>query len=164
MPTVIRQAVPADVPAILHLVRALAEYEREPDAVEAGENDFHRALFPAGGSPTAFALVAEIDGEVAGMAIWYLTFSTWTGTNGIWLEDLFVDPQRRGSGLGQALLAELARICVERGYRRLEWWVLHWNTPSIGFYRSLGSQPQDEWQVHRLDGAALTELAARATA
>lgn len=92
------------------------------------------------------------------MAIWYLTFSTWTGVNGIWLEDLFVQPGQRGSGLGRELLATLARTCVERGYTRLEWWVLNWNEPSIGFYKSLGAVPQDEWTVFRMDGDQLSSL------
>ncbi|MFW5473432.1 N-acetyltransferase family protein [Knoellia sp. CPCC 206450] len=156
----IREATPDDVPAILRLVHELAVYEREPDAVEATEEHFTAALFPASGSPTTFAHVAEVDGEVVGMAVWYLTFSTWTGVNGIWLEDLFVEPEHRGSGLGRELLATLARTCVERGYRRLEWWVLDWNEPSIGFYRGLGAVPQDEWTVFRMDGDALATLGA----
>lgn len=154
----IREATPDDVPAILRLVHDLATYEKEPDAVEATEQHFTAALFPESGSPTTFAHVAEVDGEVVGMAVWYLTFSTWTGVNGIWLEDLFVEPEHRGSGLGRELLATLARTCVERGYRRLEWWVLDWNEPSIGFYRSLGAVPQDEWTVFRMDGDELAAM------
>ena len=154
----IREATPDDVPAILGLVRDLATYEKEPDAVRATEQHFHAALFPSDGSPTTFAHVAEVDGEVVGMAVWYLTFSTWTGVNGIWLEDLFVQPAHRGTGLGRELLATLARTCVERGYQRLEWWVLDWNEPSIGFYKRLGAVPQDEWTTFRLADAALTEL------
>ena len=154
----IREATPDDVPAILGLVCDLAAYEREPDAVRATEQHFHAALFPSDGSPTTFAHVAEVDGEVVGMALWYLTFSTWTGVNGIWLEDLFVQPAHRGTGLGRELLATLARTCVERGYQRLEWWVLDWNEPSIGFYKRLGAVPQDEWTTFRLADAALTEL------
>ena len=110
--------------------------------------------------PPFIRLRVEVDGEVVGMAVWYLTFSTWTGVNGIWLEDLFVQPGQRGSGLGRELLATLARTCVERGYQRLEWWVLDWNEPSIGFYESLGARAQDEWTVFRMDGAALGELGA----
>ncbi|GAA4114613.1 GNAT family N-acetyltransferase [Knoellia locipacati] len=154
----IREATPDDVPAILELVRDLATYEKEPDAVRATEQHFTAALFPAQGSPTTFAHVAEVDGEVVGMAVWYLTFSTWTGVNGIWLEDLFVQPEHRGSGLGRELLATLARTCVERGYQRLEWWVLDWNEPSIGFYKSLSAVPQDEWTVFRMDGDELADL------
>ncbi|MDT0212790.1 GNAT family N-acetyltransferase [Rothia sp. ARF10] len=156
----IREATPDDVSAILRLVHDLAAYEREPDAVEATEEHFTAALFPESGTPTTFAHVAEVDGEVVGMAVWYLTFSTWTGVNGIWLEDLFVEPEHRGSGLGRELLATLARTCVERGYRRLEWWVLDWNEPSIGFYRSLGAVPQDEWTVFRMDGDELAAMGA----
>ncbi|MEP7191489.1 MAG: GNAT family N-acetyltransferase [Actinomycetota bacterium] len=156
--TSIRRAEPRDVPAILALVHELAVYEREPEAVEATEADFHDALFPQEHAPTAFAHVAVVDGVVVGMAVWYVTFSTWLGGAGIWLEDLFVQPSHRGSGLGKGLLATLAAVCVERGYARLEWWVLKWNTPSIGFYDSLGGQPMDEWLTYRLDSRALGAL------
>jgi GNAT superfamily N-acetyltransferase len=98
---------------------------------------------------------------VVGMAVWYVTFSTWTGRHGIWLEDLFVRPEHRGGGLGTALLARLAAIAVDRGYRRLEWWVLRWNEPSIEFYEALGATPMDEWVHYRVDGAPLQHLAAR---
>jgi GNAT superfamily N-acetyltransferase len=152
-------AGPDDIPAILGLVHELAVYEREPNAVEATEADFQVALFPQGHPPTAFAHVAVVDGTVVGMAIWYVTFSTWLGASGIWLEDLFVSPGHRGSGLGKAMLATLAGVCAERGYGRLEWWVLRWNTPSIGFYDSLGGQPMDEWLTYRLEGPALDNLA-----
>ncbi len=154
----VREATAADVSRILELVHALADYEREPDKVEATSEDFTRALFPDDGRPTAFAHVAEVDGEVVGMAVWYLTFSTWTGVNGIWLEDLFVLPEHRGSGCGRELLAALARVCRARDYRRLEWWVLNWNEPSIGFYQSLGAEACEEWTTYRLDGAALAKL------
>ncbi len=156
----IRPATPDDVADVHRLVVALAEYERAPDEVRSTPEHFRRALFPDHGRPTTFCHVAEVDGEVVGIAVWYLTFSTWTGVNGIWLEDLFVDPAHRGRGLGQGLLRALAGECVERGFQRLEWWVLDWNTPSIEFYRSLGSIPQDGWTVHRVDGAALSALAA----
>src|SRR5690606_32824673 len=116
---VIRPATPEDLPAILSLVRELAAYEREPDAVTGTLGSYRDCLFPDDGSPTAWAHVAEVDGEVVGIAVWFLTFSTWTGRNGIWLEDLYVRPEHRGAGLGRALLAELARICVDRGYPRL---------------------------------------------
>ncbi|MEX0429521.1 N-acetyltransferase family protein [Nocardioides sp. DS6] len=159
MSLTIREAVPTDVPAILRLVRALAEYEREPDAVEATEQDFAEALFPGDGAPTTHALIAEQDGQAIGLAVWFVTFSTWTGRNGIWLEDLFVDPAARGVGAGTALLRRLAEICVERDWRRLEWCVLTWNEPSIAFYRSLGSVPKSEWETHRIDGDALVSLA-----
>ena len=154
----IRPAVPADVPALLGLVRELAVYEKEPDAATATPEQFTTVLFPGEGEPTAYAHVAEVNGTVVGCAIWFLSFSTWTGKNGIWLEDLYVTPGHRGSGLGQALLATLATICGERGYTRLEWMVLDWNAPSIGFYRSIGAESMDEWTRFRLDGAALAAL------
>ncbi|MBR7744758.1 GNAT family N-acetyltransferase [Phycicoccus sp. BSK3Z-2] len=155
----IRPAGPDDVPAIQRMVHDLAEYEREPDAVESTEDHVRAALFPDEGAPTTFAHLAEVDGEVVGMAVWFLTYSTWTGRNGIWLEDLWVDPQHRGGGLGKGLLAALAQVCRERDYRRLEWWVLNWNTPSIAFYESIGAVPQSEWTTYRLDGQPLTALA-----
>src|SRR6185436_4784980 len=109
----VRPAEPADVPAILGLVHELAVYEKEPQAVQATEADFRTSLFPQDGVPTAFAHVAVVDGTVVGMAIWYVTFSTWLGRAGIWLEDLFVSPAHRGSGLGKAMLAALAAVCAE---------------------------------------------------
>ncbi len=157
--SLVRRAEPRDVPAILGLVRELAVYEREPHAVEATEAQFLEALFPREVPPTAFGHVAEVDGVVVGMAIWYVTFSTWLGGAGIWLEDLFVLPGHRGSGLGKRLLETLAAVCAERGYGRLEWWVLKWNTPSIGFYDSIGGQPMDDWLTYRLDGRALDSMA-----
>ena len=155
----IRGAVAADVPVILALVRELAAYEREPDAVEATEELLAEALF--GPAPVASCHVVEVDGAVVGFALWYVTFSTWKGRPGLWLEDLFVRPVARGRGLGKALLQELARVCVARGYARFEWWVLDWNEPAIGFYRSLGARPEDEWTVWRVDGEELQSLAAR---
>ena len=157
--TSIRPAEPQDVPALLALVHELAIYEKAPEAVEATEAHFRQALFPPEHGPTAFAHVAVVDGTVVGMAIWYITFSTWLGGAGIWLEDLFVSSEHRGSGLGKAMLATLAAVCAERGYGRLEWWVLKWNTPSIGFYDSIGGQPMDEWLTYRLDGQALASMA-----
>jgi GNAT superfamily N-acetyltransferase len=155
----VRPAVAGDVPVILALVRELAEYERALDQVEASAEQLGEALFPDGREPAVCAHVAEVDGEVVGCAIWFVTFSTWTGTHGIWLEDLYVTPAQRGSRLGQELLRALAAICVERGYSRLEWWVLDWNTPSIGFYESIGAVAQEEWTRFRLDGAALDTMA-----
>ncbi len=156
----VRSAEPADVPVLLALVRELAAYEREPDAVEATEAMLSAALFGTG--PVASCSVAlDHEGAVVGFALWYVTFSTWKGLPGLWLEDLFVRPAARGTGLGKALLQALARVCVERGYARFEWWVLDWNAPAIGFYRSLGAVPQDEWTTFRVDGAALRELAGR---
>jgi GNAT superfamily N-acetyltransferase len=146
----IRPAEPADVPGILALVHELARYEKEPEAVEATEADFRGALFPEGSAPTTFAHVAEVEGGIVGVAIWFLTFSTWTGRNGIWLEDLVVTESARGTGLGRELLETLAALCVEHGYRRLEWSVLDWNEPAIEFYRSRGAVPMDEWTTWRL--------------
>lgn len=157
----VRPATPADVPELLRLVHELAVYEREPDAATATEADFTASLFPPDGAPVAHAHVAEVDEHVVGMAIWYLSFSTWTGQPGIWLEDLFVEPGHRGTGLGRELLTTLAQLCVERGYPRLEWWVLNWNEPSIGFYKSLGAVPQEEWTTFRVDGDGLRRLGAR---
>jgi GNAT superfamily N-acetyltransferase len=153
----IRAAEPTDVPVIRQLVQELAEYEKEPDAVEATEADLHAALF--GPDPVASCHVAELDGEVVGFALWYRTFSTWTGRPGLWLEDLFVRPAARGTGLGKALLVTLARVCAEQGWTRFEWWVLDWNEPAQGFYRSLGAQEEDGWTTWRLDGDALDRLA-----
>ncbi len=151
----VRMAVPADVPVLLQLVHELAAYERAPDAVEATEADLHRALFVDG---TCSAHVALSGAEVVGFALWYPTFSTWTGRPGLWLEDLFVRPSARGAGLGKALLRTLAAVCVERGWPRLEWWVLDWNTPAIGFYAGLGAVPQEDWTTFRVDGDALPAL------
>ena len=155
----IRPAAPADVPVLLELVHELAAYEREPDAVEATEAMLAAALF--GPAPVASCTVGLApDVEVVGFALWYVTFSTWTGRPGLWLEDLFVRETARGTGLGKALLQQLAAVCVERGWTRFEWWVLDWNAPAIGFYRSLGAEPQDEWTTFRVDGDALRALAA----
>ncbi len=160
----VRPATPADVPVMVRLIRELAEYEKALSEVQADAGSLGSALFPEGDVPAVFAHVAEVDGEVVGCAIWFLSFSTWTGTHGIWLEDLYVTPEQRGSGLGQELLRTLAALCTERGYHRLEWWVLDWNTPSIGFYESIGAVAQDEWTRFRLDGAALSALSAEVVA
>jgi len=157
----IRAAVVDDLPVVLALVHELATYEREPDAVVATEESFRTALF--GPSPRVHCLVASDDasGEVVGFAVYFLNFSTWLGTHGIYLEDLFVRPAARGAGHGRALLTELARIGVERGYGRVEWAVLDWNAPAQGFYESLGAKPMDEWTVWRLTADALASLGAR---
>ncbi|MDH2389697.1 GNAT family N-acetyltransferase [Streptomyces sp. HNM0663] len=155
----IRTAVPADVPEIHRMVCELAEYERALHEVRAGEEQLREALF--GERPAAFAHIAEDgSGRTVGFALWFLNFSTWRGVHGIYLEDLYVRPEARGGGHGKALLAELARICVERGYERLEWSVLNWNAPSIAFYEALGARPQDEWTVYRLTDEALKRLGA----
>jgi GNAT superfamily N-acetyltransferase len=155
----LRPATPADVPVILQLVRALAAYERAPEAVVATEEDLLRHGF--GAAPRFSVLLAEQDGEVAGFALWFFTFSTWLGRPGMWLEDLFVRPEMRGRGIGKALMLELARIAVREGCGRFEWNVLDWNQPSLDFYRSLGARQLDEWVGCRVEGNALRALAAR---
>lgn len=154
----IREARPEDVPAVLEMVRDLAVYEREPDAVRMTEQQLFQALF--GEQPAVFAHVAEDGGRLQGFALWFRTFSTWEGVHGIHLEDLYVRPEARGAGHGTALLRALARHAVAQGWARVEWSVLNWNEPSIGFYRGLGALPQDEWSVFRLTGEALHETAA----
>ncbi|MFJ6417220.1 GNAT family N-acetyltransferase [Paeniglutamicibacter sp. NPDC091659] len=156
----LRPAQPADVPAILQLIHELAVFEREPDAVKNTEDELTAHLFDA--NPQVYAHVVEVDGEVLAFALWYLTYSTWEGTHGIHLEDLYVRESARGGGHGTALLRELAAIAVQRGYKRVEWSVLDWNTPAIGFYDSLGAGSMDGWTVRRLEGAALAELGAGA--
>jgi GNAT superfamily N-acetyltransferase len=153
----IRPARPDDVPVIYQLIRDLAAYEKALPGVTGTEQDLRRALLAD--PPAVFAHVAERDGEVAGFALWFLSFSTWAGKHGIYLEDLYVRPDMRRFGLGRALLTELARICVERGYPRLEWSVLDWNQPARTFYAALGAAELDEWTVHRLTGPALRALA-----
>ncbi|MFF4391662.1 MULTISPECIES: GNAT family N-acetyltransferase [unclassified Streptomyces] len=153
----IRSAEVDDVPAIHAMIRELAEYEKVPHEARATEEQLREALF--GARPAVFAHIAETeDGEVVGFAMWFLSFSTWRGVHGIYLEDLYVRPGVRGGGHGKALLRELARICVERGYERLEWSVLDWNVPAIDFYRSVGAVPMDEWTVNRLTDDALRKL------
>ena len=155
----VRPVRPADVPTVLALVRELAAYERAEHEAQMTDEQLRTALF--GDSPALFGHVAETpDGEVAGFALWFLTFSTWRGTHGIHLEDLFVSPASRGTGLGRELLRTLAQECVDRGYARLEWSVLDWNTPSIEFYRAAGAVPMEGWTVHRLTDDALTRFAA----
>jgi GNAT superfamily N-acetyltransferase len=156
----VRDVRPEDVPAVVKLVHELADYERAADECHLTEEQLRAVLF--GPSPALFGFVAELDGEVVGFALWFLNFSTWRGVHGIYLEDLYVRPEHRGHGFGQRLLARLARECVERGYARLEWSVLDWNEPALGFYRRLGAVQMDEWTVNRLTGDALTALAAGA--
>ncbi|MBO8185363.1 GNAT family N-acetyltransferase [Streptomyces spirodelae] len=155
----IRSAVPADVPVIHAMIRELAEYERALEEARASEEQLREALF--GERPAAYAHLAEdAEGNPVGFALWFLNFSTWRGVHGVYLEDLYVRPTARGGGYGKALLTELARLCVERGYERLEWSVLNWNAPSIAFYESLGARPQSEWTVYRLTDDALKALGA----
>lgn len=155
---VLRQARHGDEHAILRCIRSLAEYEREPDAVVNTAERLGEILF--GDAPGAYAHVVERDGEVIAIAIWFLTYSTWTGKQGMWLEDLWVDEQERGRGYGRALVTTLAAVCIEHGYPRFEWTVLDWNAPSIAFYRALGAEPMSEWTTQRVTGAALGALAA----
>lgn len=156
----VRPAAPADLPLIAALIRALAEYEKLSHEVRFDEAVLGEHLF--GARPHAEVAIGEIDGQPQGFALFFHNFSTFEGRPGIYLEDLFVQPAARGSGLGKALLAHLAALAVERGCARLEWSVLDWNAPSIGFYRALGARPMDEWTVMRLDGEALAQLGTRA--
>ena len=149
-------ATPEDVPVVLDLIRGLAEYEREPEAAQATPAQIHTALF--GERPCAEAVIARLDGQPAGFALWFQTFSTWTGKPGLWLEDLFVLPELRRRGVGRALLSYLARLCIARDYGRFEWSVLDWNEPSIAFYRALGAVAMDDWTTQRLSGEALLRL------
>lgn len=156
--TTLRVARPGDEPGILACIQGLADYEREPDAVENTVEALTVTLF--GDDPKAFCHVVERDGRIVGIALWFLTYSTWTGRHGIWLEDLYVDDEQRGRGCGKALIASLAAVCVERGYSRLEWTVLDWNAPAVAFYRAISATPMDEWTTQRLSGDALADLAA----
>ena len=155
----VRPIRPDDVPAVVGLVRELAEYEQAPDEARMTEEQLHAALF--GEAPALFGHVALADGDVVGMALWFRNFSTWLGRHGVYLEDLYVRPDHRGAGHGKALLQTLAQIAVDRGYGRFEWWVLDWNTPALEFYRSIGAEPMDEWTVQRVTGDALHRLAGR---
>ena len=159
MSLVLRFATPEDVATILRFVRELAEFEREADKVVATEALLHEAMF--GERPVAEAVMAERDGESLGMALFFHNFSTWTGWRGLYLEDLYVTPAARGSGVGKALLSHLAAIAVDRGCTRFEWAVLNWNQKAIDFYKAMGAEPMDEWIVNRVSGDALTTLAGR---
>ncbi|HKS44785.1 MAG TPA: GNAT family N-acetyltransferase [Amycolatopsis sp.] len=152
----IRRVRESDVDTLVQLVHDLAAYEKAPKECHLTPEKLHAALFAD--SPAVFGHVAEVDGEIVGFMLWFLNFSTWRGVHGIYLEDLYVRPELRGSGLGKSLLATLARECVDKGYARLEWSVLDWN-PATGFYRSLGAIPMDEWTVYRLTDTALESLA-----
>ena len=156
MRVTVRPAAPADAGLIHGFVRALAEYEKLLDAVTATEADVTRALF--GPQPRAFAEIAELDAAPVGFALWFYSYSTFAGRQGIWLEDLFVVPQARGRGAGKALLRSLAARCVAQDLGRLEWAVLDWNAPSIAFYDSLGAEALDVWTTRRLSGEALRRL------
>ncbi|MDR3201944.1 MAG: GNAT family N-acetyltransferase [Bifidobacteriaceae bacterium] len=158
----LRRARPGDEEAILALIQELAVCEREPDAVQSTADSLRQALF--GPAPALFAHVVERDGRVVGIAVWFVNFSTWTGRHGIYLEDLVVGESERGRGYGKALVAELARIALERGYPRVDWSVLDWNASAIAFYRSIGAHPMDQWTGHRLEAPALEALALHAPA
>jgi GNAT superfamily N-acetyltransferase len=152
----IRPARKEEVGIVLQLIHDLAHYEKAPNEVEATEKELLATIFID--NPKVFCDVVDVDGEIAGMAIWFLNYSTWQGKHGIYLEDLFIKPEYRGHGYGKALLKHLAKICDEKGYGRFQWWVLDWNSPAIEFYRSLGAVAMDEWTVYRVSGNALKEL------
>ena len=158
MSLTIRPATSADTSLFYQFIRDLAAYEKLLDAVEATPDDVAAALF--GSAPRAFCDIAELNGEPVGFALWFYNFSTFVGRHGIWLEDLFVRPQARGVGAGKALLAGLARRCLDENLGRLEWSVLDWNAPSIAFYDSLGAATLDDWTTRRMSGEALSRLAA----
>src|SRR5258707_15442892 len=157
MSLTIRRARPDEAGLVLSLVRELADYEKLLHEVEATEAMIAEALF--GSNPRLFCEIAEWNGEPVGFAVWFINFSTFSGRSGIYLEDLFVRPARRGKGIGKALLVHLAKQCVANGWARLQWSVLDWNTPSIEFYKSLGGVLLDEWTVVRVSGDALARLA-----
>lgn len=159
MSIIIRSATPDDVGTIMGFVRELAMFEKAPEQVTSTEATMHEALF--GSRPAAEAIIAQLGGDVVGMAVFYHNFSTWTGVRGIWLDDLYVTPAARGSGAGRALLSHLAGIAVDRGCARFEWWVLDWNVRAIEFYRKVGAEPMDEWTAQRMSGDALLRLAGR---
>ena len=151
------RALPQDCDVILELIKDLAEYEKAPHEVKATVKDLEATLFSS--QPSAFCDLVKVDGETVGFAIWFLNYSTWQGKYGIYLEDLFIKPEFRGAGYGKALLKHLAKLCIENGYGRLQWWVLDWNKPAIDFYLSLGAKAMDEWTVFRVSGDALQNLA-----
>lgn len=157
MASVVRPAAPADVAQMHNMIIELAEFEKAVHEVIATEADLHEALF--GGNSLFAHVIDSPDGDgLAGMAIWFLNYSTWDGKHGIYLEDLYVREKFRGQGLGTALMKELARIAVDKGFTRFQWWVLNWNQPAIDVYERLGAVPMDEWTVYRLTGDSLTEL------
>lgn len=157
MASVVRPATPADVAQMHNMIIELAEFEKAAHEVSATEADLHEALF--GGASLFAHVIDSPDGDgLAGMAIWFLNYSTWDGKHGIYLEDLYVREKFRGKGFGTALLSALAKICTQRGYTRFQWWVLNWNQPAIDVYKKLGAIPMDEWTVYRLTGDSLTAL------
>jgi len=157
MTLTIAHAARRDIPTILRFIGELAAFEEEPQSARATPEDLERALFGQGAS--AEAVIARLDGVAAGVAVFFETFSTWTGRPGLHLEDLYVSPASRGLGVGSALMRHLARLALQRGCARFEWAVLDWNRPAIAFYRSKGAEPLDQWRTYRVDGAALIKLA-----
>lgn len=155
---VLRPATAADAGLILRFIIELAVYEKEPDAVVTDQDGITASLFGQGA--TARALIAELDAEPVGYAVWFASYSTWLGRNGLYLEDLYVTPEMRGRGVGKAILRQLAALAVAQGCGRMEWSVLDWNAPAIAFYESVGARPQSEWTVFRLTGDALSTFAA----
>lgn len=160
MTAIIRPAQPDDCETIVQLIRELADYEQLLDHARATPDDVRRGLF--GPRPFAEALIAEWDGQAVGLALFFHTFSTFRGQAGLYLEDLFVRPSHRGRGIGKSLLSSLAKLAVDRGCGRLEWSVLNWNEPAIGFYQAMGARPMDEWTVYRIDDEPLQRLASHA--
>jgi GNAT superfamily N-acetyltransferase len=152
----IRPAKREEVGEVLQLIQDLATYEKAPDQVEASRDDLLNTIFAK--EPRVFCDLVEVDGQIAGMAIWFLNYSTWQAKHGIYLEDLYIKPEFRARGYGKALLKHLAQICDKEGYGRLQWWVLDWNSPAIEFYRSFGAEAMDEWTVYRTSGQALKDL------
>ena len=157
MAVIIRSATQSDLPKILQFIHELAVYEQAPAEVELTLKDLRDSLFSQ--NPQVFSLISELDNEITGFAVWHLNYSTWLGKHGIYLEDLYVDPKYRGLGHGKALLQRLAQICIEKGYKRLQWWVLDWNESAIDFYKSIGAKPMDKWTVFRVSGSSLEKLA-----
>jgi len=152
----IRPAKSEEVGEVLQLIQDLATYEKAPEQVEASKEDLLNTIFAK--EPRVFCDLVEVDGQIAGMAIWFLNYSTWQAKHGIYLEDLYIKPEFRARGYGKALLKHLAQICDKEGYGRLQWWVLDWNSPAIEFYRSFGAEAMDEWTVYRTSGQALKDL------
>ena len=152
----IRPAKREEVGEVLQLIQDLATYEKAPEQVEASKEDLLNTIFTK--EPRVFCDLVEVDGQIAGMAIWFLNYSTWQAKHGIYLEDLYIKPEFRARGYGKALLKHLAQICDKEGYGRLQWWVLDWNSPAIEFYKSFGAEAMDEWTVYRTSGQALKDL------
>ena len=152
----IRPAKREEVGEVLQLIQDLATYEKAPEQVEASKDDLLNTIFAK--EPRVFCDLVEVDGQIAGMAIWFLNYSTWQAKHGIYLEDLYIKPEFRARGYGKALLKHLAQICDKEGYGRLQWWVLDWNSPAIEFYKSFGAEAMDEWTVYRTSGQALKDL------